>query len=252
MDKIAVDETEKRIPLGNNSVLIVQNISSTPLEWSHEPRSTSVFQLYPGDMLKVNYDIWVRNSSHGDDYVVSHSFGATETVPDVVPAVTTAEPVVNPFFSSIGQHSNSFTLNFNHASKKSHKIACSSNGTEFTFEEGGLYKFVLYVRYINIDGAIKVGLVYVPPPSSVDAQPPTGMLYRIMSPDEILAYDIPISVTQAPSGTVLPTRHILEFKPVPVLAGTTIRLAVGSLGFTSDASVGFAGGASDFLSINKM
>jgi hypothetical protein len=49
-----------------------------------------VFKLYPGDMLKVNYDIWIRNSSHGDDYVVSHSFGATETVPDVVPAVTTA------------------------------------------------------------------------------------------------------------------------------------------------------------------
>jgi hypothetical protein len=41
MDKIAVDETEKRIPLGNNSVLIVQNISSTPLEWSHEPRTGS-------------------------------------------------------------------------------------------------------------------------------------------------------------------------------------------------------------------
>jgi hypothetical protein len=53
------------------------------LVW-YKPRSTSVFKLYPGDMLKVNYDIWIRNSSHGDDYVVSHSFGATETV-DPVP-----------------------------------------------------------------------------------------------------------------------------------------------------------------------
>jgi hypothetical protein len=110
----------------------------------NEPNSTEVFKLYPGDMLKVNYDIWIRNSSHGDDYVVTHSFGATESVGADESGVTTSS--VNPFFSSAAQHSNSFNLNFNHANKKSHKITCSSNGRGFTviISVGGIaYPYII-------------------------------------------------------------------------------------------------------------
>lgn len=258
MDKVAVTETEKKVALGNNSILIVQNTSSTPLEWSHEPNSTEVFKLYPGDMLKVNYDIWIRNSSHGDDYVVTHSFGATESVGADESGVSTS--FVNPFFSSAAQHSNSFNLNFNHANKKSHKITCSSNGRGFTFDEEGVYKFVLYTRYMNVDATVPVGLAFFPPSNTDGGQlTETGLLYQTRTPDEVAAYNIILPIA-LPTPTIqgvpdippAPRREILDFKPIPVLAGTTIILVVGTVVATSAASVGFVGGDRDFLSIHKL
>lgn len=67
---ILVGTTEIKVAIGRHKMEMVQNISGNNVIWrSDESRGTG-FILYPGDFIKVNYDIYLWTESEGASEVV--------------------------------------------------------------------------------------------------------------------------------------------------------------------------------------
>lgn len=67
---ISVGTTELKVAIGRHKMEMVQNISGNNVFWRSDESSGTGFTLYPGDFIKVNYDIYLWTESEDASEVI--------------------------------------------------------------------------------------------------------------------------------------------------------------------------------------
>jgi hypothetical protein len=70
MDRVEVSGSEITVTLSPSSNLIIQNISSSNIQWSTSANSTHKFVMLPNEMISVDFNVYLSSNAAGTQYAV--------------------------------------------------------------------------------------------------------------------------------------------------------------------------------------